>query len=336
LSAFASLSLSNTSYWRYDRFYYDSSKSRSETISFLGYSAKGGANYNINENHNVFANIGIISRAPFFSGGAFLQSTTSNITNPNAINEKAFSAELGYGFRSKYIAANLNLYRTNWMDKTLVRAINANSPESLVANMEGVNALHQGIEIDFKANPIKNLEFTGMLSIGDWYWQNNATGYLYNRQGQAVDATGAPVDILSANHAKVDVNLEGIRVGNSAQLTAALGANYQILKGFRVGLDGNFFGKNYSNFNISSVGTSLAPVTFAQPWMIPDAVTCDFFASYNFKLGDFNASLVGNIDNLFDAEYIVDATDGSNHDWKTSTVFYGFGRTWSVSLKLKF
>ena len=147
-----------------------------------------------------------------------------------------------------------------------------------------------------------------MFSLGDWFWQNNASGYLYNRQGQPVDASGAIVEMLSANHAKVDVNLEGIRVGNSAQTTAALGANYQILKGFRLGLDANYFGRNYSNFNISSVGTSLAPATFAQPWMIPDAVTCDFFASYNFKLGDYNATLNGNIDNLFDSVYIVDAT----------------------------
>ena len=336
LSAFAALSVSNTTYWRYDRFYYDKANARSENISFLGYSAKGGANYNINDNHNVFANIGIISRAPFFSGGAFLQSTTSNITNPNAVNEKAFSAELGYGFRSQYLTANVNVYRTNWLDKTLVRAINANSPESLVANMEGVNALHQGVELDFTAKPTRDLEITGMFSLGDWFWQNNASGYLYNRQGQPVDASGAIVEMLSANHAKVDVNLEGIRVGNSAQTTAALGANYQILKGFRLGLDANYFGRNYSNFNISSVGTSLAPATFAQPWMIPDAVTCDFFASYNFKLGDYNATLNGNIDNLFDSVYIVDATDGADHTWKTATVFYGFGRTWSVSLKLKF
>ncbi|MPN19804.1 hypothetical protein SDC9_167176 [bioreactor metagenome] len=243
---------------------------------------------------------------------------------------------MGYGFRSKFLSANLNVYRTNWLDKTLVRAINANSPESLVANMEGVNALHQGVELDFNAKPTKNLELTGMISLGDWYWQNNATGYLYNRQGQPVDANGVVVDMLSANHAKVDVNLEGIKVGNSAQFTGALGANYQILKGFRLGLDANYFGKNYANFNISSVGTNLSPATFAQPWMIPDALTCDFFASYNFKIGDYNATLIGNIDNIFDVEYISDATDGSNHDWKTSTVFYGFGRTWSVSLKMKF
>lgn len=336
LSAFVSLSGSNTSYWRVDRFYYDAANARSETIDFLGYCVKGGANYNLNEQHNVFANIGIISRAPFFSGGAFLQSTTSNVTNPNAINEKAFSAEIGYGFRSKYFSGNLNIYRTNWLDKTLVRAINANSPESLVANMEGVNALHQGIEIDFLSKPTRNLEITGMISLGDWNWENNASGYLYNRVGEPVDANGFVVGLLSPEHAKVDVNLAGIHVGNSAQTTAALGFNYQVLKGFRLGLDGNYFGRNYSYFNISSVGTSLSPATFAQPWMIPDAVTFDFFANYRFKLGEYDASLVGNIFNVFDSEYISDATDGSDHTWKTATVFYGFGRTWSLSLKLKF
>ena len=168
LSAFISLSGSNTSDWRYDRFYYDAANALSKTANFLGYSAKGGANYNIDKQNNVFANIGIISRAPFFSGGAFLQSTTSNELNPNAVNEKAFSAELGYGFRSRYFTANLNVYRTNWIDKTLVRSINANLQNSLVANMQGVNALHEGIELDFISKPIKDLEITGMISLGDW------------------------------------------------------------------------------------------------------------------------------------------------------------------------
>jgi len=336
LSAFVSLSGSNTSYWRYDRFYYDADQARSETVNYLGYCAKGGANYNINDYHNVFANIGIISRAPFFSGGAFLQSTTSNITNPNAVNEKAFSAEVGYGFKSKYVSANVNVYRTNWIDKTMVRAINANSPESLVANMQGVNALHQGVELDFISKPTKNLEITGMVSLGDWNWQKNASGYLFNRQGEPVDQNGQVVNGV-ANAYKMTVNLEGIHVGNSAQTTAALGANYQILKGLRIGLDGNYYGRNYSNFNISSVGTSLTPTTdFAQPWMIPDAITVDFSANYRFKIGDYDTSLVGNIFNLLDSDYISDATDGSDHTWKTATVFYGFGRTWSVSLKMKF
>lgn len=336
LSAFISVSGSNTANWRYDRFYYDPSQALSKTVSFLGYSAKGGANYNIDRQNNVFVNIGIISKAPFYSGGAFLQSTTSNETNPNAVNEKAFSAELGYGFRSKYFAANLNVYRTLWYDKTLVRAINAGTQASLVANLQGLNSLHQGIEFDFVSKPVKDVEITGMLSIGDYTWQNNATGYLYDSQGQPVDVNGNIVPMLSPQQGQVNVNLKGIKDGNSAQNTAALGLNYQILNGFRIGLDANYFGKNYSYFNISSIGTSLAPANFSQPWMIPDAITVDFSANYRFKIGTYDATLTGNIFNLLDQEYITDATDGADHTWKTAQVFYGFGRTWSTTLKIRF
>lgn len=336
LSAFISLSGSNTINWRYDRFYYDTDEARSETVSYLGYSVKGGANYNLNDKHNVFANIGAISRAPFFSGGAFLQSTTSNITNLNAVNEKAFSTEVGYGYRSKNLSANLNIYRTQWRDKTMVRSTNSNSPESLVVNMEGVNALHQGIELDFVSKHIPKVEIRGMISLGDWIWQNDASGYLYTREGQPTDELGNIVDLLSPQHEKITINIGGIRVGNSAQTTAAIGINYEVLKGFRLGLDGNYFGRNYAYFNISSVGSSLNPLGFSQPWQIPDATTFDLRLSYRFKIAGFNASLVGNIQNVLDAEYITDATDGADHNWETSPVFYGFGRTISSSLKIKF
>lgn len=72
LTAYVSGSVSNTTYWRYDRYYYDESHAKSKTVDFWGFTAKGGVNYNLNEYNNVFANTGFISRAPFFSGGAFL------------------------------------------------------------------------------------------------------------------------------------------------------------------------------------------------------------------------------------------------------------------------
>ena len=334
LSSFISVSVSNTANWRYDRYYYDAPNALSKTVNFTGYSVKGGANYNIDKQQNVFANIGVISRAPFFSGGVFLQAQTSNALNPDGINEKAFSAELGYGFKSKYFSANLNIYSTKWMNKTIV--VTATSRETqapLVANLQGVDALHQGIELDFVSKPIKDLEITGMASIGDWRWQNNANGYLYDLQGQAVDANGNPVVLMSSDHAKVNVNLQGIHVGNSAQTTAAIGANYQIMKGFRIGLDANYFGRNYSSFKINqNIGNN----DFQQPWMIPDAVTVDFSTNYRFKISTFDAILTGNIFNLLNQEYIADAADGTDHTSKTAQVMYGFGRTWSMNLKIKF
>jgi outer membrane cobalamin receptor len=336
LNAFVAGSVSNTSYWRYDRFYYTPENARSETVNKIGFTVKGGANYNINEKHNVFANIGIISRAPFFSGGAFLQSTTSNITNPNAVNEKCFSFELGYGYRSRYLTANVNAYRTQWMDKTMIVSSNASSPEALVINMEGVNALHQGIELDLVSRPVKNLELTGMVSVGDWRWMNNASGYMYTRQGVPVDSKGNEVEMLSPEHYKMTVNLEGIRVGNSAQTTAAAGANYELLKGLRAGLDFTFWDRNYSYFKLSDVSTSLSDMNFSQPWRIPAAGVLDFHASYRFKVGDFNCTVNGTVDNILDQEYIADATDGSDHTWQTAKVFYGFGRTWTLGFKMAF
>jgi outer membrane receptor protein involved in Fe transport len=108
------------------------------------------------------------------------------------------------------------------------------------------------------------------------------------------------------------------------------------LKGFRAGLDFTFWDRNYAYYKITDVSTSISDVSFAQPWKIPAAGVFDFNASYRFKLGDYNCTFNGNVNNLFNQEYIADATDGSDHTWKTAKVFYGFGRTWTVGMKFAF
>jgi hypothetical protein len=338
LNTFVSGSLSNTSYWRYDRFYYDAGNAKSETTSFMGYTLKGGGNYNLDEFQNVFANVGIISRAPFFSGGAFLQSITSNQLNPSAVNEKCFSMELGYGYRSRILSVNVNAYRTKWMDKTTVfnKQPDATYLTGLVVNVEGANALHQGLELDFVSKLLPNLELTGMLSLGDWRWTNNPTGYEYDLQGVPLDKDGDPTDLLSEDHANVTLNMKGVHVGNSAQTSAALGASYELMKGFKAGLDLTYWDRNYAYYKVSDVNTTISDVTYEQPWMIPAVGVVDFHATYRFKLGDYNCTINGTVDNLLDQVYIADATDGSNHDWETAKVFYGFGRTWTVGVKFAF
>ncbi|MDR1951016.1 MAG: TonB-dependent receptor, partial [Bacteroidales bacterium] len=252
LSAFTSLAVSNNTYWRVDRFYYDNEKS--DVRHFMGYVAKGGANYNLTGNHNVFANIGHISKAPFLQGGVFAGTgNTSNNMNPDPKNEKIFSKEIGYGYHSQYISANVNVYHTNWNDKSIVNAIDEN-PAIGVVNIQGVNALHQGIEIDFTAKPTDQLEFRGMLSVGDWKWTSNASGFAYDGNGQPVDNLGNVVAPNSPNHMKVEFNNKGIFVGGSAQITANLGFTFQFLNDFRVGMDYIYYDKNYAqnfraNFN---------------------------------------------------------------------------------------
>ena len=334
LNAFVSGSVSNNTYWKVDRFYYDNQKS--DVGNFLGYTVKGGANYNLTKTHNVFANIGVVSRAPFMSGGYFVNIHTSNDVNPDPINEQLFSTELGYGFRSQNFSVNVNVYYTKWMNKTMVRQ---DSRSQGYLNVKGIDALHQGIELDFTYNPIRDLTIRGMLSLGDWSWLNNAVGWAYNNDGMAVDKNGNIVDPQSEDHQSMTLQLEGVKVGNSAQTTASLGASYRLLKDFTIGLEADYAANNYANFNISPNPGAI--VNYHTPWVIPERVLLDLNAQYRFKISGLNATFSGNINNLLNQVYIADATDlnaasPTPSDWNNVAVMYGFGRTYSIGLKVRF
>lgn len=336
-------SFSNTSYWRVDHFYYDKEHEKSETVNFLAGTIKGGANYNIDRHNNVYFNGGYITRAPFFSGGAFLQAATSNATNPNAVNEKVGSFEIGYEYHSPVFTATVNGYYTKWMDKTATRSSDLNDGTKYFFNMQGVDALHMGVELNFVYKPFRWLDFNGMLSIGDWKWDSNTKGYFYNSYGQPIQdiKNGALASgIFAADHASATLNQKGRKVGGSAQTTGYLGLNLKPLKGWRVGIDWTFNARNYSDFSISA--SDYAPnatINVGSPWEIPWGNQLDLSASYNFKIGGLDATLFGNVYNLCDYNYVMDAYTASGVDgtWENAyRVFYSFGRTYALRLKVKF
>ena len=124
----------------------------SDKYNYFGYSVKGGLNYRINDFHNIFANIGYFEKAAGFDA-VFLNFDNEDI-NENAENQKIFSTEIGYGLRSEKLAANINLYRTQWKDRTLTRSFQNPDGTFNVANILGVNAVHQGVEVDFEYQTI--------------------------------------------------------------------------------------------------------------------------------------------------------------------------------------
>ncbi len=348
LNAFVSGSLSNTGYWRYDRFYFDAAHAESEHTNYLGGTIKGGVNWNVTEKSNLFANVGYISRAPFFSYGVFLNSQNSHAINPEATNEKVFSAELGYGFRSRFLSANVNAYYTMWMDKTTTRSGTFDrgdrEGERFYLNLAGVDARHMGIELDFRSSLSRWLELNGMLSWGDWEWDSNAKGYFYDMSGQPLQDTrnGAIASgIMAEDHAWTVLKQKGIKVGGSAQTTASLGFTLRPMEGLRVGMDWTVYARSFSDYTVSA--SSLNPnseYNVVEPWTIPWGNQFDLSASYRFKIGDkVRATIYTNLNNLFDQVYITDAYTPSNTTatWKNAYgVFYAFGRTFSVKLKVNF
>jgi outer membrane receptor for ferrienterochelin and colicin len=294
----------------------------SDPVSFMGFSIKGGANYNVNKNHNVFLNGGYFTRAPF-SSYVFLNNT--NKINKEAKPERIFSFELGYGFRTDLFKGDLTLYRTSWMDKTITRSVGTD-----VANIPGLNALHQGIEIEFKYEPNKKFNIKVMASIGDWKWASDVDAALFDQNQVFVDS--------------LHIYSNGIHVSDAAQTTAALGLNYEILPKLKLGLDYNYANRLYAQFDIE--GRTKEELSGVDAWKLPDYHLFDLDLKYDFQIGKLNATILGKINNLLNTEYIADASDNTLYDnlgqkviygnELNSPVYFGFGRTWSLTLKVRF
>lgn len=310
-SAFLSASISSQSYNRKDYFQYVPGDQMSGWVNFMPWSVKGGANYNINKHHNVYVNGGYFTRTPYYN---VVFPNYTNEVNKGAKYERVLSTEVGYGYTSSKLNVKLGIYRTNWMDKGLTRQIGNQR-----ANISGLNALHQGIELEGNYKPIPKLSLRGMVSVGDWKWENDVSFDVFDDNNNYVDTYHA--------------YLSGIHVGNSAQTTAAFGAEMEVLPDLKIGLDWNYYGRNYAEFDPSNRTTA---TDRSDAWKMPDAALFDLNINYGFKIGPFDASLYGNVNNLFDNVYITDATDGTYHDTASALVWYGFGRTWSTGLKVRF
>lgn len=318
LSAFISLAASNTSYKRKDYFtYLDTDPEReTEYQHFFGYSAKGGANYNLDNHNNIFANIGYFEKAPGFDA-VFLN--FRNDINPDAENQKIFSAELGYGYRSSDFRANVNVYRTQWNDRTLTQSVPNQDGTFNVANILGVNALHQGVEVDFSYRPFDELTLTGMASIGDWQWMNDVRDVqIFNDEQELVET--------------IDLYIEGLKVGDAAQTTFAVGADYEVFDGTSLRADFNYYDNLYADFDPNNRNSP----SVTQAWEVPAYSLLDLGLTHNFEFGPFDALLMVNVNNVFDTEYIADARDGSLSNARTASVYYGWGRTYTVGAKINF
>lgn len=320
LSSFIAGSFNNKGYKRVDYFnYLDSDPAQtSETVNHQGFVVKGGANYNLNEKHNVFANLGYFETTPVFDA-IFINFV--NEINEGAKNEKTLAFELGYGYQSQSFAANVNAYYTNWKDKFFRRSIRQPDGEFYSANIEGVNALHTGIEGDFRWKATENLEINGMASLGNWIWQNDLEDVpIFNDNEEQIGI--------------VDLYIADLKVGDAAQTAFALGLNYNLFEGFKVGFDYTYYADLYADYDPTGRGD--ADKKGVQPWKVPAYGLFDVNVRYNFNIGEFDATIFGNVTNLFDTEYISDADDGSTNDWRTARVYYGIGRNWSTGLRFYF
>ncbi|NME72266.1 TonB-dependent receptor [Flammeovirga aprica JL-4] len=321
LTWFMSAAASHQAYKRIDYFKYKNGPNETDWQSFFGGSIKTGANYNINDKHNVFINGGFISRQPFMNA-VFLN--YKNDINKKAQNEKILSGEIGYGFRTRGFKVNVNAYYTLWKDKAFTKTVYDANGQSYTANLLGVDALHKGIELDAVWQPTRKLTITGMVSVGDWKWLNNLENVkIYDDQQNEID--------------EVNVFMKNKHVGNSAQTTAAIGVTYELLPRLRIMGDWNFYGDLYADYDVTKLNDPA--YKNATMYKMPNYDLLDLGATYGFKLGKFNGLLTFKVNNVFDTEYAVQGRQGSLNSLGKPTLngyYMGIGRTYSIGIKMSF
>ncbi|RKR84450.1 outer membrane receptor protein involved in Fe transport [Mucilaginibacter gracilis] len=320
LTVFASGAISNTGNKRIDYFNYLNADPNRESkyIYFLGLQAKGGANYNLDNNNNVFFNIGFLQRAPLVAN-VFVNN--NNSINTDAVPEKLMSYELGYGFRSAELTGNVNLYRSTYHDKSVAPVTEVNTDGSVSSvNLSGLNELHQGVEFNLNYKPNRAISFRGMFSVGKWTYLSD-TGPI-----QVISDNGFPNTLPS-------LHVKGLNVGDAAQTTGSFGADWYILPKVKINPVVNY----YANYTANFYADNITGANYV-PYKIPNYTLYDLNIVFRFKFAGLDASFIGNCRNLFNTAYISDALDSSglNNTASTIGVYYGTGRTYTTTLRIKF
>jgi outer membrane receptor protein involved in Fe transport len=283
---------------------------------YLGGTLKTGVNYNIDKHHNVFLNAGYLQIAPK------MNMVFDNNNNPflETKSQQVYSVEVGYGFKSKFFSANLNLYYTMWKNKPPQYTPTVVTPDGTYSyNINGLDAQHQGIELDFIYRILKNLDFEGLVSIADWKTISGTTVYIVNENNVQV--------------AQVDFSARNVHVGDAAQLQLGSSLRYEPIKNLYLKLRYTFFGNNYANFDpLALTGLNKD----RESWKMPNYGLLDFNFGYEFKVWKIKLGINGGLMNILDKVYITDAQNGNGFDASSATVFVGMGRRMNLGLKVSF
>ncbi len=330
LSTFLQAAVSTQSYQRFDyHSYSDPDDQASEKLHHPGYNVKAGANYNLNENHNVFVNAGYYSRQPFFDD-LFLNYL--NDVNEDVGNEGVLGLEAGYGYRSAFIDVDLNVYYTNWTDRQIRQGGDYDGDGNYddVALFTNVAETHSGVELEFEMKPIQALSIRGFASIGNWTYAGDVDAQIWDEDRNPI---GGASDMLY---------LDGVKVGDAAQTSFGLMATYKIVKGLSVDLDYRFYDRLYaaidpSDFDAEDHDGSLE---------LPSFGLLDGGISYKIYLKDRKSvHFRFNANNMLNKQYISESrtnihTDGVEAEWNgvnmNNSVYFGNGFTWNFSIAYRF
>ncbi|HEY9115971.1 MAG TPA: TonB-dependent receptor plug domain-containing protein [Bacteroidales bacterium] len=316
-NAYVSVNGNNNWYQRIDNYnYVDSTKS--ETIVRPGFDVRGGISYKPGIKHIVYVNSAFISRAPYFK---FVFGNFTNVSVQNLQNEKISTIEAGYKFETPVFNSQINAYYTYWQNVSILSEEYVQLENNLQsrAMINGLDALHKGIELEMSARIQENARIGAMLNLANYTWQNNVSATLFDGNNVAVDT--------------VNVYAKGLYVGGTPQQQVGAFLSFRLLQFFNIKAEWQYNNRMYAYFNPNSRSN---PDDTSQPYQIPAFNTVNCYVSIPFHFFKKTALFQFNTYNLLNTVHIEIGEDGPNHDLDTFRGFWSFGRTFDFMLRLNF
>lgn len=288
--------------------------------TLFGGTVKAGASFALTENSNIYLNLGYLSRTPQFSN--VIDNNTNSFFR-EILNEKILAAEVGYNFANERFGVNVNGYATNWQNKPFPFGVAVPDPQdptsTVYVNINGMDAIHYGGEVDLAYNFSKKISAEVMLSIGDWTWNSTDS-----------------ITIPDLNNYTFAFDARGVHVGDAAQTMANIGLRWEAFKNFYVKVQYQFFDRYYANFSPFALQGANGG---REAWKLPSYGLLNFFAGYKHRFGKVNTFINGTVTNALNSMYISDGTDnfyGQNFDASSASVMFGQGFRFNVALGIQF
>lgn len=283
-----------------------------------GITLKSGVSYKLNKYQDIYCNLGYLNRTPQFSN---VIDNNTNAFFGEIVNEIIYAAEGGYHYSNKHFGVNYNAYFTNWKNKPFpygVAVPDPNDPTEFIrVNINGMDAIHTGQELDIAWDISPKLSFEFMVSYGNWIWNSSKTVFI--PQYDSLEFT---------------FDAKGVHVGDAAQTAMSASLRYEPIKNGYIKIQGQFFDRYYANFD----PFTLQGVNGGRDsWKIPSYSLINVFAGYRYK----KVSIGGAITNLLNTTFISDATNNANGIYdqfnaQSATVMFGQGLRFNLNLAIQF
>ncbi|MCR5886946.1 TonB-dependent receptor [Hymenobacter sp. J193] len=298
----------------------DGQVAETDWASYLGYSVKAGANYNLTEHNNLFANVGYNSKVPFFN----LVYTNQGRLYSNVKPEGITSVELGYGISYPSMKATLNAYYTLWANKT-TNSVSTSTGEVIYNTVRNVNAQHMGIEMSVAQEISRSLQLNAAIALGDWRWTGKGVLNQTNEAG----------DPINPNDPELPVYLDGVHVGDAAQNQFQLGLRYEPLKRLYVRPSFLLFSKYFASFNPETI---VSESSRTDSYRLPTSYNLDFHMGYDLQplhQGKVKVGFKASVLNVLNQFYFTDVSNRSSTnvvDPNLTQAFFNRGRTFTVGM----